>query len=62
VVPARFQRREASVRTARRGETDVPHDLPERELTRGWLKAYHRAIDLARSRPWRPWHPLTRAA
>ena len=37
-------------------------DLPERELTRGWLKASHRAVDPARSKPWKPWHPLTRKA
>jgi predicted acyl esterase len=36
--------------------------LPERELTRGWLKASHRAVDPTRSLPGRPWHPLTRAA
>ncbi len=53
---------DVSVRTARPGEVDVPKDLPERELTRGWLKASHRAVDPKRSQPWRPWHPLTRAA
>jgi uncharacterized protein len=53
---------DVSVRTARPGEVDVPDDLHERELTRGWLKASHRAIDEARSKPWRPWHPLTRKA
>ena len=37
---------DVSVRTARPGEVDVPKDLPERELTRGWLKASHRAVDL----------------
>jgi predicted acyl esterase len=31
-------------------------------LTRGWLKASHRAIDPTRSKAWRPWHPLTRQA
>ena len=36
--------------------------LPEREVTRGWLKASHRALDPHRSKPWRPWHPLTREA
>jgi hypothetical protein len=41
---------------------DTPADLQERELTRGWLKASNRAIDLERSRPWEPWHPLTREA
>ena len=53
---------DVSVHTARPGEGDFPADLPERELTRGWLKASHRAIDLERSKPWRPWHPLTRSA
>ena len=38
----------------------MPANLPERELTRGWLKASHRALDEKRSRPGRPWHPLTR--
>ena len=36
-------------------------DLPERELTRGWLKASNRALDEDRSTPWKPWHKLTRA-
>lgn len=53
---------DVSVMTAREGETEVPSDLPERELTRGWLKASHRALDPKRSKPWRPWHPLTREA
>lgn len=53
---------DVSVRTAREGEHDVPTNLPERELTRGWLKASHRAVDPKRSKPWRPWHPLTRKA
>jgi predicted acyl esterase len=52
---------DVSVRTAREGEVFVP-DLPERELTRGWLKASHRALDPGRTKPWRPWHRLTRAA
>ncbi len=51
-----------SVTTAREGERAMPADLAERELTRGWLKASHRAIDPARSKPGRPWHPLTREA
>ena len=51
-----------SVRTGREGERELPADLHERELTRGWLKASHRAIDQARTKPWRPWHPLTREA
>jgi predicted acyl esterase len=51
---------DVSIRTAREGETEVPTDLPERELVRGWLKASHRAIDKKRSKPWKPWHPLTK--
>jgi predicted acyl esterase len=50
------------VRTVREGERELPRDLHEREVTRGWLKASHRALDPARSKPGRPWHPLTRAA
>jgi predicted acyl esterase len=53
---------DVSVRTARPGERLVPDNLPERELTRGWLKASHRALDPVRSKPWAPWHPLTREA
>lgn len=53
---------DVSVRTAREGENAPPDNLPERELTRGWLKASHRALDPKRSKPWKPWHPLTRAA
>jgi predicted acyl esterase len=53
---------DVSVRTVRESERELPRDLSEREITRGWLKASHRAIDPARSKPWRPWHPLTREA
>ena len=53
---------DVSVRTVRDGERALPQNLPERELTRGWLKASHRALDPKRSKPWKPWHPLTRAA
>jgi uncharacterized protein len=53
---------DVGVQTAREGERDVTPGLPERELTRGWLKASHRAVDPSRSLPGRPWHPLTRAA
>ena len=49
---------DVSVQTARPGEREVP-DLPERELTRGWLRASRRAIDPERSRPWKPWHKLS---
>lgn len=51
---------DTSVRTAREGEMRVPAGLPERELTRGWLKASYRAVDPARSAPGAPFHPLTR--
>jgi predicted acyl esterase len=50
------------VPTARDGERGLTPNLIERELTRGWLKASHRAIDPQRSLPGRPWHPLTREA
>jgi uncharacterized protein len=53
---------DVSVRSVREGEREIPRDLVERELTRGWLKASHRAMDQRRSKPWRPWHPLTREA
>jgi uncharacterized protein len=53
---------DVGVQTAREGERDVTAGLHERELTRGWLKASHRAVDPSRSLPGRPWHPLTRAA
>jgi putative CocE/NonD family hydrolase len=53
---------DVSVRTARDGEREIREDLPERELTRGWLKASNRALDPSRSLPWKPWHRLTREA
>jgi putative CocE/NonD family hydrolase len=53
---------DVSVMTAREGERAVPEGLPERELTRGWLKATNRALDPDRSAPWKPWHRLTRDA
>ncbi|MFC1909980.1 CocE/NonD family hydrolase [Chloroflexota bacterium] len=53
---------DVSVRTAREGEREVPSNLAERELTRGWLKASQRALDQKRSRPWKPFHKLTREA
>ena len=53
---------DVSVRTARDSERHVPPDLPERELTRGWLKASYRALDEERSRPGRPFHKLTRGS
>lgn len=53
---------DVSVQTAREGERFVPADLKERELTRGWLKASNRALDSGRSKPWAPFHKLTRKA
>ncbi len=53
---------DVSVVTARQGERTVPANLPERELTRGWLKASYRAIDPARSKPGEPFHKLTRSS
>jgi len=49
-----------SVRTAREGEREMPENTFERELTRGWLKASHRYVDPERSKPWFPFHPLTK--
>ena len=53
---------DVSVRTAREGERDLPGNLPERELTRGWLKASMRELDVKRSTPWKPFHKLTRSS
>ena len=53
---------DVSVMSVREGERELPKNLPEREVTRGWLKASHRVLDPKRSKPWKPWHPLTRAA
>jgi predicted acyl esterase len=53
---------DVSVRTGREGERELHADLHERELTRGWLKASHRATDPERSRPGAPWHLYTREA
>ena len=40
---------DVSVQTVREGEREVPRNLPEREVTRGWLKALApRALDPAR--------------
>ncbi len=40
---------------------DVAPDGSEVEMTRGFLKASHRALDQERSRPWRPYHHHTAA-
>jgi predicted acyl esterase len=52
---------DVSVQTAREGEMERPQ-VPEREITRGWLKASHRAVDEKRSLPGQPFHPFTRSA
>ena len=53
---------DVSVMTVREGERELPRSLHEREITRGWLKASLRALDPQRSKPWKPWHRLTREA
>ena len=53
---------DVSVMSVREGERERPADLYEREVTRGWLKASQRATDPTRSKPWKPWHYLTREA
>src|SRR5437870_6242266 len=53
---------DVSVMSVREGERELPPGLAEREVTRGWLKASNRALDPKRSKPWKPWHRLTRAA
>jgi predicted acyl esterase len=30
---------------------------PRAPIAQGWLRASHRKVDPARSRPWQPWHP-----
>ena len=50
------------VLTVREGERQLDPTLPERELSRGWLKASNRALDPERSTPWKPFHRMTRAA
>jgi predicted acyl esterase len=51
---------DVSVMSVREGERERPDNLPEREVTRGWLKASLRATDPKRSKPGKPWHLLTR--
>lgn len=52
---------DVSVQTAREGEMERPQVF-EREITRGWLKASHRAMNEEKSLPGQPFHPLTRSA
>lgn len=46
-------------RTGRRGEREIGA-LPERYLTKGFLKASRRMLDEELSMPWKPWHLLTK--
>lgn len=39
---------------------DVAADNTESEMTRGFLKASHRALDKTKSKPWQPYHPHTK--
>ena len=41
--------------------TDVNPDGTQWVLSRGWLKASHRELDDAKSKPWKPYHPHTRS-
>ena len=52
---------DVSVQTAREGEMERPQ-VPEREVTRGWLKASLGAVVEDKSEPGRPFHPLTRSS
>ena len=36
---------------------DIGEDGSERLVSKGWLKASHRAIDERRSKPYQPFHP-----
>lgn len=40
---------------------DIAPDGTARNLTQGWLRASHRALDPRRSKPYHPWHPHERA-
>jgi len=40
---------------------DWGDDGSEVEITKGFLKASHRALDIQRSKPWEPWHPHDRS-
>jgi len=52
---------DVSVQTAREGEMERPQ-VREREVTRGWLKASHRAMNEEKSLPGHPFHFFTRRA
>ena len=40
---------------------DIAPDGSERLVTKGWLKASHRAIDPEKSKPYQPFHPHTKS-
>ena len=40
---------------------DVSPDGNEFVLSRGWLKASHRELDMEKSKPWQPYHPHRKA-
>ena len=52
---------DCSDRTGRKGETEIP-ELPEKYLTKGFLRASLRELDEEKSTPYRPWHKLTKEA
>lgn len=52
---------DGSDRTGRAGEQEIP-ELPEKYLTKGFLKASLRALDAEKSTPYKPWHKLTKEA
>jgi putative CocE/NonD family hydrolase len=39
---------------------DIGQDATEVELTRGWLKASHRALDMEKTKPYQPYHTHTK--
>ena len=49
---------DCSDRTGRKGEWEIP-ELPEKYLTKGFLKASMRETDPELSKPYKPWHKLT---
>ena len=40
---------------------DIAPDGSAFVLSRGWLKASHRELDLEKTKPWQPYHPHSRA-
>lgn len=48
-----------SDRTGRSGEREISENLPEKYLTKGFLKASMRKVDSEKSTPYEPWNVLT---